>query len=398
MFIDAMTGQRINDGAHILNGRGYGIGETFQQVRFDPGMLRPYWDSNGVQCVTINTGKTVYDKATRSYLPIYKKVPVRRLLESGFNHPVLNATSLRKDEWIQIDRTVKEVTRTRLQAWNDLVKRSSIGGFNAMGKMTYEYQAISDAGEAVVDLDGMTDARHDEPLFKLRSVPLPITHSDFWFSERRLAVSRNDGTPLDMTMVRYATRKVAEMVEDTLIGTVAGVQYGDNTNTQDTAAASKVYGYTNFPFRITKTDLTTPTGSNPEAVMTDLLEIFELLRNQGFYGPYMVYHSIGYTRYLDDDYFRTGSTSAVRTLRERLMGIGNIIDIRQLDRLTSGYQLIVLQLDADVVQAINGMDVTVVQWDSQGGLRKNFKIMTIQVPVFKAEYDGKCGMVHATTS
>jgi len=395
VFIDT-NGLVINDGSRVTaNGGGFGtVGETFRDVRFDPGMLQPYLGPGGHQYVTLNVGLnpdgTVRQRAYKT----------RDLVDRGLSSPVWNAQTLPKQAWVQLQTAVVKATRQRLRAWSDLSARHSISGFNAMGKMTLEYQAMTDPGEAVKDMDAITDGRTDTPLFNLKSVPLPITHSDFWFSERQLAVSRNSGMPLDTTMAEAAGRRVAEMIEQTLIGTITGVTYGTRSGDASVAhtGTSTEYGYTSFPYRVTKTDLTTPTGSNPEAVMTDILEMVETMQGNGFFGPYMLYHSTGYSRYLSDDYFRTGSTSAVRSLRQRIMEIEGIEDIRRLDYLTSGYQLVMVQMDPEVCQAINGMDITTVRWESQGGMRQNFKVMAIQVPLLKSPYNGTSGILHGTTS
>ena len=197
-------------------------------------MLRPFFETKpgplyGQRCVTVNTGRVRYDRNTGDYIPVTKTVPVRKLLEAGIEVPVANATTLRKEEWINMDRRVVMSTRQRLRAWTDLSSAAGVGGFNGMSKMTHEYEAMSDPGEAVKDMDAVVDARNDAPLFKLRSVPLPITHSDFFFTARRIAVSRNTGTPIDTTMAEAAGRRVAEMVEKTLIGTETGVTFGTQT-------------------------------------------------------------------------------------------------------------------------------------------------------------------------
>jgi uncharacterized linocin/CFP29 family protein len=384
----------------VLNGQGHGeVGAALGEVRFDPGLLRPFIARDGQPAVTVNTGRMRWDEKLRRDVPVTATYKAADLAARGIAVPTANATSLRKNDWINIDTAVQRATRQRLRAWADLAASSSVGGFNGMAKLTHEYESMTDPGEAVVDMDGLADGRNDSPLFKLRSVPLPITHSDFWFSERRLAVSRNSGTPLDTTMAEAAGRRVAEMIERTLLGVETGVTYGTQTagvGTHD--GTSTVYGYTNFPYRVTKTDLTTPTGSNPEAVKQDVIEMRETMYTNGFYGPFMLYHSTGYDAFLDDDYFRSGSTAASRTLRERVGEIEGIAGIRRLDYLTSGYQMVLVQMTSDVAQAINAMDVTTVQWDSQGGLRKNFKVMAIQVPLLKAPYNGVAGIVHGTTS
>jgi uncharacterized linocin/CFP29 family protein len=292
---------------------------------------------------------------------------------------------------------VMESYLERLSAWRDLVRSSSYGNFNAMAKTTMEYQVVNDVGEAIVDMDGLSDGRRDRPLFKTRSIPLPIIHSDFFFSRRELSQAAQGQYPLDDTMIRMAGRRIAEMVEDITIGLQTGMNYGTNSSTHE--GQSQIYGYTNCPARITKTDLTTPTGSNPEAVNDDVMEMIELMEANNFYGPYMLYHSTGYSKWLNSDYFRTGATTGMATtVRQRILQNSGIRDIRRLDRLTSGYQLILVQMDAQTARAINAMEPTTIMWESQGGLRQNFKVLAIQVPQIKWDYNGVAAIVHGTTS
>ena len=383
----------------IVNGQGSGVvGQSLQRVGYEPGLMRPYLaeDKNGRTrpFVTINTGQKKFNPQTKIFEPVYKSFPAEDLARRGFAIPTINATSLRKEDWIEIDKVVVRAARLRLRAWMDLEAASSYGGFNGMAKMTHEYEAMSDVGEAMVDMDGLADGRTDSPLYKLRSVPLAITHSDFYFSERRIAVSRNSSTPLDLSTAEMAGRRVGEMIEQTLIGTQTGITYG--TQASGITAhdgTSTVYGYTNFPYRITGS-VTTPDGTNPQAVLANVISMREAMYSNGFYGPFVLYNSSSYDQWLDNDYFRSGSTAIQRTLRERLKSIDGISDVRRLDYLTSGYQLILVQMTPEVIQAINAMEITTVQWDSQGGLRKNFKVMCIKVPLLKAPYNGIAAIAH----
>lgn len=343
--------------------------------------------------MTINTGRT--DNAGR---PVFEKKLVSDLMNAGISSPVFNATSLRREEWIMIDQVVIKAARQRLRAWADLAASSTFGGFNGMSKTILEHETMSDFGEAIVDMDGLTEGRTDQPKYQLEGLPLPITHSDFWFSARRLAMARNTGTPLDTTAAEQAGRRVAEMIEKTLIGVETGITYGGGASTPTYGRASTVFGYTNFPSRNTKTDLTTPTGTNPEAIVRDVLEMRDQLYLDNFFGPFMLYHSTGYDSFLDDDYFRTGSSAVQQTLRQRIEAIDGIAGVRRLDYLTTGYVLILVQMTPDVARAVNGMDITTVQWETQGGMRLNFKVLCIQVPQLRADFSGNSGIVHATTS
>lgn len=369
-------------------------------------MLRPWLGRDGKSYVTINTGRRQFNKDTKRWQPERQNVQVNRLRDMGIDLPLTrNAATLTKEAWQEIDRTVIRATRQRLRAWNDLAASSTRGGFNAMAKTTLEYQAMTDPGEAVQDMDALTEGRRDRPLFNLKSIPLPITHSDFSFSMREIAVSRNTGTPLDTTMQEAAGRRVGELIEKITIGVETGMTYG-TVSTGPTAhtGTSTVYGYTNFPYRVVKTNLHTPTFSsgvltNPDAIMGDILDMIETMQTNGFFGPYMLYHSTGYSRVFNDDYFRAAaSINANRTVRERIMAMEGIMDIRRLDYLTSGYQMILVQMDPEVAQAIDGLGITTVQWEEKGGLDLHFKVMAIMVPLLKSPYSGVAGVIHATTS
>lgn len=383
----------------IQNGQAHGeVGQQLAGCQYDPGMLRPYIDSHGQRCVTINSGMRL-NHNTGKYEPHMKKVLISDLQRRGINSPVFNATALRKEEWLQLDTVVLRAARQRLRAWSDLAAANSFGGFNGMSKMILEHETMSDPGEAIVDMDGLTSGRTDAPKFQLEGLPLPITHSDFWFSARRLAVSRNTGTPLDTTMGEAAGRRVAEMIEKTYIGVETGITYGGaSTYVGGYGRTSSVYGLTNFPSRLTKTNMTVPTGSNPEVTIADVLAMRNSLYANKFYGPFMVYHSTDWDLYLDNDYARLGGNNANMTLRDRIRAIEGITDVRRLDFLTSTYTMILVQMTADVARAVNGMDITTVQWESQGGMRVNFKVMCIQVPQLRADFNGNCGILHGTTA
>jgi hypothetical protein len=49
-------------------------------------------------------------------------------------------------------------------------------------------------------------------------------------------------------------------------------------------------------------------------------------------------------------------------------------------------------MQRDVVDLIDGMAPRVVQWDTQGGLMHYFKVMAIQLPRVKSDYNGASGV------
>lgn len=388
MFVDYI----VNRGG---SREGHGeVGEALQGSHFDTGLMRPYWKKTGgtrKAMVTVNTGR-LDGKGN----PIYEEHLISNYQNrTGF---VLNTpTQLRFEEWKQIDNTVIRAARTRLKAWGDLMNRSSLTGFNGMGKLMLEYENMSDPGEAFVDMDSMTEGRNDAPAFQLEGTPLPITHSDFWFSSRKLAISRNGNTPLDSIMAEAAGRRIAEKIEDTLIGSVTGLVYGPSSRYGHTPG---VYGYTNYPARFTKTDMTAPTagGWTPQTLVNEVIGMMQSLMDIGFYGPYMMYYSTDWDKYMNRDYV---GTYGYGPMKKRLLDIDGLIDVRRLDRMTSTsnpYTVILVQMDPEVVRAVEGMPLTTVQWESMGGMRINFKVMTIAVPQFRNNQAYQTGIAHGTTS
>lgn len=402
----------------VLNGQGVGpVGETLNHVRFESGLLRPFLISRGgrnIPCATINVGRNPNTGA-----PVYKSYTREALERRGIYSPVFNATSLRKEEWIQLDQVVLRAARYRLRAWADLAAANSYGGFNGMSKTILEHETMTDPGEAIVDMDGVSDGRSDAPQYQLEGLPLPITHSDFNISSRRLAASRNTGTPIDTTMGEASARRVAESIEKTTIGVSTGLTYGGTlTQSGGYSRNSSVYGYLNFPKRITYTSLHDPSkaGWTASTTLADVLYLRQLLYASKFYGPFVIYHSNDWDTYMDNDYILTGGNVATQTLRNRLKSIEGIQDVRRLDFLFGStpdsskgpggdvdislkpFTLIIVQMTPDVCRAVNGMDVTTVQWEEKGGLRVCFKVMAIQVPQLRADNYGNCGILVATTS
>ncbi len=382
---------------YILDGKATGeVAERLQSVHYDAGLLRPFVDRKNNLCVTVNVGIDPADPTGKKIL--YKNRKVRDMVWAGeMPQPqVTNATSLRKDEWIRLDQSALLAYRERLKAWSDLVSSASLGGFNAMGKTILEWETQSDPGEAIVDMDGNTGGLGDTPTWQLESVPLPITHSSFWYTSRQLAVSRNIGTPLDTNGAEWAGRRIGEKVEKTTIGIDTGMTYGV---TPTGGQASTVFGYTNHPLRNTDITITVPDGSNATTTVTEVLSLLASMANNDFrYGPFMVYNSTDWDQFLDNDYVSSGGNNPNQTLRDRLRKIDEIRDVKRLDFLTNTFTLLLIQMNKDTARAINGMDLTTIQWESNGGTQLNFKSMVIQVPNLRADFSGKSGIMHATTA
>jgi len=71
------------------------------------------------------------------------------------------------------------------------------------------------------------------------------------------------------------------------------------------------------------------------------------------------------------------------------------LDVRTLDYLAS-YSIILVQFTSDVIRMVNAMPITTLQWETNGGMLVHFKVMTIQIPQPRSDYNTRCGIVLGT--
>lgn len=347
-----------------MNGQASGdVASRLMASNFDVRGLRPYTGKDG-----------------RTYITMTQNGVTRAV-------PISNATTtLRPDDWKLLDDAIVKVAQPRLKAVGDLRGAGLTFNIpNGMGKTVLETETMSDIGPASVSMDGLREGQNDRPVFELTNLPLPIIHKDFSYSLRQIAASRNGGSPLDTTTAELAARKVAEEIERLLLG-------NSSVADQYSFGGGVIYGYTDYPNRITRT-ITSPTSSGwtGSTFLADLLAMKQDSMDAFYYGPWQVYVAPNWDQFLDSDF----KAASDKTLRNRCLEVSGISGIKTLDYMT-GYDIIMVQMTTDVVREVIGMDLTTVEWDSAGGLQKNFKVMAIMVPQLRADQNSNTGLVHAT--
>lgn len=375
------------------------------EVGFDPGLLRPVIQNDGQKYCKIKTGRMVRN-AKGVEEPESRHIPLRTFINNGILPASTLNASLPHDTWQRIDRAVLKASRDRLDAWNDLVAANSYGGFNGMAITGLIRDTMTDPGDAKVDMDTLSDDVSDAPLFTPDIVPLPIIHAGASVSQRRLAQSRNAGTPLDTTMIEACGRRCAETLEQITIGTLSMTAL--TIGSSDDFTRRGIYGFRTQPDRITKTDVTATASFVPSTFVDEVIAMIELARAQKFHGPFVLYYSTSWDQYLARDYYRqataVGLATPTKTVLQRVEEIRKIQRVAALDMFTSTDELLLVQMTSETVRAINGMEFTTVQWTKDGGAQTMLRVMGIKVPELRAQYVGtstssrKCGIVHGTTS
>ncbi len=350
---------------YILNGQPSGdVASRLMENNCNPACLRPWVAKSGKCYVSVMNAEGILEA-----------------------RQVANTTAtLRKDDWKILDDAIVKAAQPRLKAVADLRAAGlTFSIANGMGKTVLETETQSDMDPAIVSMDGMRESPNDRPVFELGSLPLPIIHKDFNYSLRQVMASRNGGSPLDTTTAELAARKVAESAEQMLLGihaTADQFAYGGGT----------IYGYTDFPSRLTRT-ITQPTGASTDGsnALQDVLAMRTQAQKAFHYGPYQLYVSPNWDQFLDDDF----KAASDKSIRQRLNEVDGIANVRTLDYLEN-YDMILIQMTTDVIREVIGMEITTVQWETKGGMQLNFKVMAILVPQLRADQNSRTGIVHGT--
>lgn len=371
----------------IHNGEGQGAFANYllnSGTRLDPGTMRPYLhfdEANGNWGAYVTQFRGGDAKNPKNYVA----TPIQ-----------LNVGTLRRDEWKALDDAVMSIAQSRLQGVQDLISKGltyTLG--NAMGTTVLEWHDTGDAMEADISMDGISRGKNDRQTFQHNYLPIPIIHVDYEINARVLTASRNMGNPLDTISAERAARKVADKLESMLF-TDTTYSWG----TKDARNRNSIYSYINFPDRETLPITSwAASGKTGKQIVQDILDAKQKSIAAKHYGPWTLYIPTAYETVIDGDYVgSTPDTSATnRTIRERLLAITGINEIKVIDTLPTDNAVLV-QMTPDVVRLVQGMGLQNIQWQTEGNFVNKFKVMTIQVPQIRSDRNGKTGIVHLSAA
>lgn len=347
-----------------------------EQSGTDPGVLRPYY-RNGVPVICRNAAG-----------PEYNGGPAREVAVRDLNpqlQQTLNAatTTLDADDLRLVDDTAREAARPALRLWADL-EAAGCGMTipNGYAVLSLKNRVKTMEASTVTDMFGMGRSDRSRPTFDSVNWPCPITYTDISWPDRELAAMRRAGIPLDTDGVAAGSRAIMETVESMVLGTWGSFTYDGGT----------MYGYTNFPGRNTGS-IRNPSaypGWTPHMTVLDMLAGLQVLRLLEFKGPFRWYFGRSWLPYFGDDY---AASYGGETLSSRIAKIPELGTVSISDNL-SGFQVLLINMTPDVVQACTGMPLSPLQWIGEGGMARYWKLMTIMFPRIRVDARGRCGILH----
>ena len=308
----------------------------------------------------------------------------KRLLQSGFDVNSLRTNdTLLYDEWKELDGAVLDSFQNRIVGVADLLSRNLVYDVKkGLAATVLSFQDASDINAADMTMDGVNHGQRDRQEYNINYLPLPIIHKDFGFSIREIQESRNGTRPLDTSMAELCARKVAEKAEDLLFNGSSSYTYGGGT----------IYGYTDFTNRNTFTIQSGGwDGATGEQIVADVIDMKQASINDRCYGPWVLYIPTDFESKMDSDF----KANSDKTVRQRILEIGGIQDVKVADTLTAS-NVVLVQMQSNTARIVQGLGLKTVQWDIEGGMFVNFKVMAIIVPQIRSDQSERCGIVHGT--
>ena len=296
---------------------------------------------------------------------------------------------------VLVDKAVVEVGLERLVFAADLLAAGlTFPLTDPLSVTQLEWETISKAGGAQRTMSPSARGENQLPKRDIKRLPIYLTTDDFSIGIRTLKMSQRVGTPLDLSLVKSATRRVNEAIEDAAI----------NGATTIDGQPLVVGGYT-APGLLTAPNANTGAlsvswiaanvvGTTGPAIVNDVLAGISALQADKMFGPYNLYIGTAAGNTIEGD-FKVNTSDTIRQRLERITVGGRALNIRIADRmpgLSTGVQMALVQMTSDVVEMVNGQPPTVIPWTSLDGFTLYWLVMAIMVPRVRSDYDGQSGV------
>lgn len=322
---------------------------------------------------------------------------LRSLEKTGdLSIPGLRALSPLSDKaQVMVDKAVVEVGLERLAFVADVMAAGLTYTLTDPLSVTQlEWEMVSKVGAATRAMSPSARGENQQPERTIQRLPIYLTFDDFNIGIRTLKMSQRVGQPLDTSLIKQATRRVNESIEDAAI---------NGATTMD-GQALVVGGYSapgllNAPNANTGSNTVDWTAANivgttGPAMVNDVMSGISALQTDNKFGPYNLYLGTKAGNVIEGD-FKVNTTDTIRQRLERIQAGGRNLKITVADRmpgLATGTQFALCQMTSDVVEIVNGQAPTVIPWTSVDGFTLFWLVMAIMVPRFRTDYDGNSGV------
>lgn len=320
------------------------------------------------------------------YRPVVNKRTGQMMLPLA-NGLMVNS-SLRKEEWEELDRAVLAEAVKPLTVTATLMRLGLTKRLGSIGTLSAQYTRSGEMTAANRSLTGTTLGDKDLPDTGVAGVPVPVIFKEFEIPARVLAASRRMGDGLDLSAATAAARVVGESIEDLVIN-------GDTTINLNGSSIAGLTTHASLNPPITAADYgggDWGTITNVQATISGMIAAAE---GNNYFGPYGLFVSTTQYGQAARAFFTDGSGD---TPLSRALRIPGLQFIEAAHNLSDGV-VVLVNLSRDVIELAyvdEYWPMTNREWASGDGMVTHYKIMSVVTPIVKATYGGKRGIVHAT--
>lgn len=289
---------------------------------------------------------------------------------------------LLKREWEALDAAVIQSYRIRTNVVADM-RGAGLTSDTTLAEMLNTWRVSSERRRPDVTMDGRTRVDRDRSDRKTYSVPIPIISTAYEIGMRELLASRAVGSDIDTFEAAEAAQALAEEEERLII----------DGNSDIIVDGNQVYGLTNHPSR--ETDTASNYGGGDFGTLGNgyaaILGGIRTMAGLRYYGPFNVY--VANTQYHELLEYQDDGTGDIQLNRiERLPQINSV---KPNDIIADG-ELVMVQMDANVLDLRIAMDLENRQWDAPDESAAFFKVMEALTLRLKPDYRGNLGVLHMT--
>ena len=307
----------------------------------------------------------------------------RKLLRTNAAGEVINnAATVHYDDYKDLTTDVVKAREFMNVGIQDLLS-AGLSQPSSISKTIVQYQTMN-AFEATVSMDG-SNRQNQQTDYAINWIPQPIYHTDFFipWREEGFSYKESDG-------IMESVYRVNELQDKVLfLGASLGVKVA--------GVDAPLYGYTNHPNTITKTDLTD--WANPVNVGTITGEAVELI-GELFTGgrvmepnSVMMYVATDIWSNLQNDY---SANKGDRTVLERINAISEVGGVKPQKDLVAG-SVVCVEMRPRTVQLSVAQQPVAAPWVKGNQLENGrFTVYSSMVAKVKADRTGKAGVVYGT--
>jgi hypothetical protein len=299
---------------------------------------------------------------------------------------LINANTVRKDEFELILEEIKQIQELDLIATQDLIDMGlTIPA--SISDTQISVQDEEDADDAITSMNPVQPSV-DETRTNISSVPMPVIMKSYRTAWRQEAFAWKS-----MQGLRRATRKVMEKSD----GLVAN---GDsNITVTFNGTQTTLQGYTTLTNRATTT-ITTAWSTATTSILADVKAMTGAMigtnKISSRPGSQMLYIPTLYENPINDTAF---SNKGDRSFREQILHqYPQIKDIRTLTSLAAD-NVVLVAMDSQYVElAVAQQPIMVPHVKEVSIMPQDATVYAVWVPVLKTDANSLTGVVHATTA